>query len=96
MYNKNMQTTFEWDEQKNRINIIKHGVSFEEASRAFFDCNRVLGDDPKHSTASETRYFLYGDTGNGIVTVRFIIRNGNIRIIGAGYWREGRKKYEQD
>lgn len=49
----------------------------------------------KHSTSDETRYFLYGDTGHGIATVRFTIREGNIRIIGAGYWRKGKKKYEQ-
>ena len=30
-----------------------------------------------------------------IVTVRFTMRNENIRILGAGYWREGRNKYEQ-
>ena len=33
--------------------------------------------------------------GHGIITVRFTMRNENIRIIGAGYWREGRDKYEQ-
>ena len=95
MYNAGMLMKFEWDEEKNKININKHGVSFEEASMAFFDTSRVVADDPKHSTPDETRYFLYGNTGKGIVTVRFILRNNNIRIIGAGYWREGRKKYEQ-
>jgi uncharacterized DUF497 family protein len=84
---------FEWDEDKNGANIAKHGISFEEASRAFFDVGRVLADDPKHSTHEETRYFLYGDTGKGIATVRFVMREGNIRTIGAGYWREGRMKY---
>jgi uncharacterized DUF497 family protein len=28
---------FEWDENKNRANQRKHGVSFEEAVRVFFD-----------------------------------------------------------
>jgi uncharacterized DUF497 family protein len=36
-----------------------------------------------------------GNDGNGIITVRFTMRNESIRIIGAGYWREGRYKYEQ-
>jgi hypothetical protein len=31
----------------------------------------------------------------GIVTVRFTMRNHNIRIFGAGFWRQGRKKYEE-
>ena len=28
--------TFEWDKNKNEINIRKHNVSFEEAQEAFF------------------------------------------------------------
>jgi uncharacterized DUF497 family protein len=86
---------FEYDEEKNLANITKHGVSFDEAALAFGDGKRIVEKDIEHSTANETRYFLYGDTGRGIVTVRFTVRNGNVRIIGAGYWRQGRKKYEQ-
>lgn len=29
--------TFEWDEQKARGNVEKHGVTFEEAAEVFFD-----------------------------------------------------------
>ena len=29
------------------------------------------------------------------MTVRFTWRDGQIRIFGAGYWRKGRKIYEQ-
>ena len=86
---------FEWDLSKNKENIEKHNISFEEAQLAFNDSNRVIEKDIKHSTLSETRYFLYGNTGKGIATVRFIMRSGNIRIIGAGYWGQGRSKYEQ-
>jgi len=86
---------FEWDLIKNSENIEKHGVSFEEAQLAFCDKNRLIERDVKHSTSDETRYFLFGDTGKGIITVRFVIRKNNIRIIGAGYWRQGRRKYEQ-
>lgn len=28
---------FEWDEAKNRMNIRKHGISFEMATGVFFD-----------------------------------------------------------
>ena len=79
---------------KNLENVNKHSISFEEARLAFCDTNRIIEKDVKHSTSEEVRYFLYGDTGKGVVTVRFIIREGNIRIIGAGYWRQGRSKYE--
>ena len=59
------------------------------------DKNRIIIKDKKHSKKEE-RFFCIGDDGNGIVTVRFTMRNGNIRIIGAGYWREGRYRYEQE
>jgi uncharacterized DUF497 family protein len=86
--------TFEWDEAKNQENIEKHHVSFEVAQGAFFDKNRILIKDKKHSKKEE-RFFCIGHDGYGIVTVRFTMRIKNIRILGAGYWREGRYKYEQ-
>ena len=86
---------FEWDEAKNIVNINKHGLSFDEAKLAFSDKRRLIDKDIKHSTPAETRYFLYGDTGYGIATVRFTIKNSAIRIFGAGYWRQGKKRYEK-
>ena len=86
--------TFEWDESKNLENIEKHNVSFETAQEAFFDKKRIIIKDKKHS-GKEERFFCIGNDGDGIVTVRFTIRDSNIRIFGAGYWREGRYRYEQ-
>jgi hypothetical protein len=87
---------FEWDENKNSENIQKHEVSFFEAQNAFFDKKRIITIDIKHSTKTEKRYFCFGLVENKILTVRFTIRKNRIRIIGAGYWREGRKKYEKE
>ena len=87
--------TFEWDEDKNLDNIEKHHVSFEIAQEAFFDKKRIILKDKKHSK-KEARFFCIGNDGNGIITVRFTMRNDNIRIIGAGYWREGRYRYEEE
>lgn len=87
--------TFEWNDRKNLENTIKHGLSFYEAQEAFFDKRRVILLDKKHSSG-EQRYFCIGKTTDGgIATVRFTIRNSRIRIIGAGYWRKGKKIYEQ-
>ncbi len=86
---------FEWDPNKNSKNIQKHGIPFNEAQDAFFDAKRVIAFDSKHSTAKEKRYFCFGKVGEKIMTVRFTIRSNRIRIFGAGYWREGRNKYEQ-
>ncbi len=86
---------FEWDDTKNRLNAEKHGVSFYEAQEAFFDEQRLILEDVDHSSI-EKRYFCIGKTAaGGIATVRFTIRNSHIRIIGAGYWRKGKKLYDK-
>lgn len=85
---------FEWDEDKNLVNIEKHGVSFKEAIQAFLDPNRKIRLNAKHSSV-EIRYYCLGMVDNRILTVRFIIRDKKVRIIGAGFWREGKKIYEQ-
>jgi len=87
------QYKFEWDEQKNQSNQQSHGVSFEQACKAFYDPRRVIHDDEEHSK-DEPRYHLIGFDGVGILTVRFTFRGQTIRIIGAGYWRKGKKIYE--
>ena len=50
---------FEWDERKNRANVSKHGVSFEEARTAFYDENAIQFFDPDHSE-DEDRFILLG------------------------------------
>jgi uncharacterized protein len=71
-------------------------VSFALAQRAFFDRRRVIAEDLSHSGA-EPRYFCFGWVANGVMTVRFTWRDGRIRIriFGAGYWRKGKRIYEQ-
>jgi uncharacterized DUF497 family protein len=86
---------FEWNEDKNRENIEKHNVSFEEAQEVFRDLKLILLLDKKHSL-QESRFFAIGKAKNGIMTVRFTIRNNIIRIFGAGYWRKQQKYYETE
>jgi uncharacterized protein len=49
---------FEWDEAKNLSNRIKHGVSFEEASRVFHDPLYVSVQD--RTEDGETRWQTFG------------------------------------
>jgi len=49
----------EWDPAKARINLRKHGVSFEEAETVFYDDHALLLDDPEHS-GDEDRFVLLG------------------------------------
>ncbi len=92
---KSSKTQFEWDPDKDAANRDKHGVSFSMAQYAFADPNRVILEDLGHSHA-EKRYYCLGTVGEGILTVRFIYRNGVIRIFGAGYWRKGKRIYEKE
>jgi hypothetical protein len=84
---------FEWDEEKDKENKDRHNVSFSLAQRAFLDPHRVIVEDVNHS-AEEERFYCIGRVGNGIMTVRFTYRGNVIRIYGAGYWRKGRRIYE--
>lgn len=85
----------EWDENKNRINQERHGVSFATAQRAFEDPHRVIIRDLAHEKG-EKRFFCLGMVDGGVLTVRFSFRRKRIRIFGAGYWRQGKKRYEEE
>ena len=87
-------SSFEWDLDKEASNFQKHKVDFQTAIRVFKDPHRRIITDSKHSQ-SEDRYFCIGKVAGRILTVRFVYRNGNIRIIGAGYWRKGAYYYEK-
>ena len=50
---------FEWDKSKEKANIVKHGVSFDEAKTVFYDENARLIADPDHSE-EEDRFILIG------------------------------------
>lgn len=89
------KSDFNWDENKNKQNILKHNVSFYEAQFAFADPNRVILEDLAHSQ-DEKRYYCIGKINDGILTVRFTYRDEIIRIFGAGYWRKGKKIYEEE
>ena len=88
------QSSFEWDEDKNRENQRKHGIPFALAQYAFGDPDRIIAEDVRHSL-SERRYYCIGKVGGAIMTVRFTYRKSRIRIIGAGYWRKGKELYEE-
>ena len=88
-------TRFEWDPAKDIENERRHGVAFATGQFAFADPQRVIAEDLSHG-GSERRYYCFGRVGEGILTVRFTYRPGAIRIFGAGYWRKGKRIYEQE
>ena len=77
--------TFEWDLEKSRKNLKKHGISFDEAKSVFLDENGLLIGDPDHSD-EEDRFILLGMS----VSLKMLVvchcyrsENQTIRIISA-------------
>jgi len=91
-----MGLLFEWDEEKSRKNLRKHGVAFEEASTVFGDTLSVTIDDPQHSIR-EWRYITLGYSAkHRLLTVVHTDRGGRIRIISARVaTRYERETYEE-
>jgi len=89
--------TFEWDVQKARSNLSKHGVSFEAASTVFSDLASLTIPDPDHSL-TERRYITMGRAFNGkLLVVVHTVRGDNVRVISARRAsRKERKSYEED
>lgn len=76
-----MDLEFEWDEEKERRNIEKHGISFEAAAKVFGDVDRIEIYDEAHSI-DEDRYITIGWAGN-ILFVVYTERAPKIRLISA-------------
>lgn len=79
---------FEWDDEKEKINIIKHGIAFKTAELVFGDENRIEIYDEAHSTPDEDRYITIGLINEVmiVVTVVYTPRGNNsdiIRLISA-------------
>ena len=89
---------FEWDASKDKTNIKKHGVSFDEARTVFYDESAIRFFDPDHSE-DEDRFILLGISFKPRVVVVchcFRISDTVVRIISARkadnneeheYWR---------
>lgn len=87
---------FEWDPRKAALNLLNHGVSFEEAASVFGDPFAATVPDPDHST-DERRFITMGVT----LTQRLLVlvhtdRADRTRIISArAATRAEKKKYEE-
>jgi uncharacterized protein len=91
-----MALRFEWDSNKAKVNLAKHGISFEEASTVFGDPRSLTIPDPVHS-AVENRFVIIGSSHRGkLLVVVHTERGENIRIISARLAsRRERRTYEQ-
>ena len=74
---------FEWDREKAKQNLKKHGVSFEEAVTVFYNPLSATFDDPDHSVG-EYRYITIGlSSRDRLIVVAHTERGENLRIINA-------------
>ncbi len=86
---------FEWDENKAKSNIQKHGVTFEEAAEVFFDPFYQTGDASIDEV--EIRDFIIGYTfSQQLLLAVYTERSDRTRIISARpATRAERKVYEE-
>jgi uncharacterized DUF497 family protein len=74
---------FAWDPKKERANVKKHGISFQEATTVFGDPHAATIPDPDHSHG-EPRFVTIGySTSNRLVVVSHTEEGENFRIISA-------------
>jgi uncharacterized DUF497 family protein len=86
---------FEWDEDKARSNIEKHGIAFEEAAEAFFDPFYQMGEASANN--DEQRDFIIGySLSQRLLLVVYTERGEQTHIISARpATRSERKLYEE-
>jgi uncharacterized DUF497 family protein len=93
-----MKYIFEWDANKNRLNLTKHRISFEEAKTVFYDIEAIIIDDPEHSK-EEDRFIVLGFSYKAnLLVVCHCYRVGEmvIRIISAcKATKRERKQYRE-
>ncbi len=91
-------TQIVWDPKKAQRNLVRHGVSFEEAATAFDDPYALLIEDETHSD-DETRELLIGySKRNRLLFVVFIERSATVVRLISARLADGseRRKYEQE
>ena len=86
---------FEWDDAKNKINKIKHGINFKTAARVFSDPYLFIEEDYNHSI-DEDRWKAIGMVDD-ILLVIYTERGESTRLISARKAEpEDRRKYYGD
>lgn len=88
---------FDWDSGNRDKSFKKHEVTCEKAEEVFYRKPFVYLDE-KHSTESEKRHILFGETSEGkALLVSFTIRNEKVRVISARPMsRKERKWYDEE
>ena len=86
---------FEWDEAKSEACFTQRGFDFAYAARAFFDPNRIVQADNRHSYG-EDRYQLIGMIGRRLFVLVYTPRHDAMRVISARKANQREIKYYED
>jgi uncharacterized protein len=78
-----MDPVFEWDAQKAKRNLQKHGVTFDESITVFDDALASIFPDHDHSSDEEREILVGYSILNRLLLVCFTERAGRVRIISA-------------
>ena len=86
---------FEWDPEKAKRNLKKHGVSFDEAVAVFYDPLSATFDDPDHSEGEQRLITVGFSSQTRLLVVGHTDRGNAVRIIHARLaTAHERKKHE--
>ena len=87
---------FEWDPEKARLNLRKHGVSFDEAATVFYDPLSATFYDPDHSEEEQRLITVGVSSQDRLLVVAHTERGNAVRIINARpATAHERKKHER-
>lgn len=85
---------FEWDDNKNSSNEIKHHINFNEAISVFYDDDALLIYDPDHSKQEE-RFIILGLNSKGDLLIVCHCYRSNEEIIRLISARKATKNEEK-
>lgn len=83
---------FQWDEEKAKSNLKKHGVSFEEGATIFNDPMIATISDPDHSEDEERFISIGMSMIRRLLTVIHTYRKERIRLVSARKATKAEKK----
>ena len=83
---------FEWDSEKDEINIKKHGVSFSEILDVFDDPFFIERYDAEHSSLEEDRFIGLGESGGAVIVMTAYTERKRTRLISARFATESERE----
>ena len=92
-----MSLRFEWDREKARSNLSRHGVSFEEALTVFANPMARIFDYEDHSIPEEREIIIAHSAKERLLVICFTSQGESVRIFSARKaTTAGRKDYEEN